>query len=38
MPDEPTEEDLPLERQELTLADGRRLILYARADDEEDES
>lgn len=38
MPDEPSEQELPIEREELTLPDGRRLILYARLDDEEADS
>ena len=27
------EDESPLEREELTLPDGRRLLLYSRADD-----
>ena len=30
-------EDAPLEREELTLPDGRRLILYSRAEEEGEE-
>ena len=30
------EDDAPLEREELTLPDGRRVILYTRVEEDED--
>ena len=36
MSGEDRDDDAPLEREELTLPDGRRLILYSRAEEDED--